>query len=92
MIPGAISLIDPPVVGSHSTPRAASTSVRTALIGSGSVTTTEDENSHAPATTRCAVPIALIRPATLTLYSPGQYSPGISPTRASTPRERSTSA
>ena len=42
-------------------------------------------------TIRWATPATLTRPPTLTLYSPGQYSPASSPIRASAPSDRSAS-
>ena len=39
----------------------------------------------ARAMTRWPTPMSLARPRAFTLSSPGQYSPGTSPTRASTP-------
>ena len=42
--------------------------------------------------TRWPIPASFASPRALTLYSPGQYSPGTSPTRASTPSDASAAA
>ncbi len=41
-----------------------------------------------PAIRRCPIPASLVRSRALTLQAPGQYSPGTSPIRASTPSSR----
>ncbi|MGZ3145806.1 hypothetical protein ACVDFE_28185 [Lentzea chajnantorensis] len=63
----------------------------TARTSSDTATWTTVLNSDPVAVTRWAEPTTLAVPATLMLYSPGQYSPSTSPTRASTsPSPRST--
>ena len=50
-------------------------------------TTTTPPTCAAPRIRRWPTPITLTRPPALTDHSPGQYSPGSSPIRASTPNE-----
>ena len=45
-----------------------------------------------PETSRCPMPTSLTAARALTLHAPGQYSPGTSPTRASTPSAASAAA
>ena len=82
----------PTVSGRHSCASAAYTGVSTSRILPLSPTTTTPPTCAAPDTMRCPTPISLARPRAFTLYSPGQYSPGTSPTRASTPSRRSADA
>ena len=52
------------------------------------VTTSTAPLCAPPEIRRCPIPASFVRPPALTLHAPGQYSPGISPTRASTPSDR----
>ena len=78
----------PAVRGSHRSSSAAYTRSSTSRTRSAPCTTITAPVWLPPATTRCPVPASFRAPAAFTLHRPGQYSPGTSPTRPSTPSSR----